>query len=270
MSGQAGRLPSGPKRATSNENWHNSCMKLDALAFGAHPDDVELTCAGTLIKMNSIGYATGVISLTQGELSTRGNRTTRAREFAAAAEIMSVKAHAMLALPDGGIASSWEQKLAVIHEIRKYRPGVVFAPYWKDRHPDHARASDLVREASFLSGLRKIETGQEAHRPHRVIFYPCRYEFQPSFIVDISEFHNRKMEAILAYESQFDSSANSRFGETETNISHPAFIRAIATRAKQYGSYIGVEYGEPFLVREPLNLEDPIAFFGSDYLDTFI
>jgi bacillithiol biosynthesis deacetylase BshB1 len=245
-------------------------MKLDALAFGAHPDDVELTCAGTLIKLNAKGYSTGVLSLTRGELSTRGNIETRTKEFAAAAELMSVRAHRLLSLPDGDINCSWDQKLAVIREIREFRPRVVFAPYWKDRHPDHARASDLVREASFLSGLSKVDTNQEAHRPNRVIFYPCRYEFTPSFIVDISDYHDRKMEAILAYESQFNSSAKSRFGETETNISHPAFIRAIATRAKQYGSYIGVEYGEPFLVREPINLDDPIAFFGSEYLDTFV
>jgi len=245
-------------------------MKLDALAFGAHPDDVELTCAGTLIKLNAKGYSTGVVSLTQGELSTRGNTITRAREFAAAAEIMSVKAHRLLSLPDGDINSSWDQKLAVIREIRELRPGIVFAPYWRDRHPDHARASDLVREASFLSGLSKIDTDQEAHRPNRVLFYPCRYEFKPSFIVDISEFHDRKMAAIQAYQSQFNNSANSLFGETETNISHPAFIRAITTRAKQYGSYIGVEYGEPFLVREPVNLDDPVAFFGKEYLDTFV
>jgi bacillithiol biosynthesis deacetylase BshB1 len=258
------------RQATSGEQWHNSFMKLDALAFGAHPDDVELTCAGTLIKLNAKGYSTGVVSLTQGELGTRGDSKIRAREFAAAAEIMSVKAHRMLSLPDGDLNCSWGQKLAVISEIRRFKPEIVLAPYWKDRHPDHARASDLVRESSFLAGLSKIDTDQAPHRPNRVIFYPCRYEFRPSFIVDISEFHHRKMQAIQAYESQFHNSAKSRFGETETNISHPAFIRAITTRAKQYGSYIGVEYGEPFLVREPLNLEDPVAFFGRDYLNSFV
>jgi len=245
-------------------------MKLDALAFGAHPDDVELTCAGTLIKLSAKGYATGVVSLTQGELGTRGNTEIRAREFAAAAEIMSVKAYRLLNLPDGDLSGDWHQKLKVIQEIRSFKPRIVFAPYWKDRHPDHARASKLVTEASFLAGLSKIETGQEAHRPNRVVYYPCRYEFKPSFIVDVSEFHHRKMEAIQAYESQFHHMGKSRFGETETNISHPAFIRAIATRAKQYGSYIGVEYGEPFLVREPLNLDDPVAFFGREYLDSFV
>lgn len=245
-------------------------MKLDALAFGAHPDDVELTCAGTLIKLNAQRHSTGVVSLTQGELGTRGDIEIRAREFAAAAKIMSVKVHRMLSLPDGDLNCSWENKLAVISEIRRFKPAIVFAPYWKDRHPDHARASDLVREASFLAGLIKIDTGQEAHRPHRVIFYPCRYEFRPSFIVDVSEFHHQKMQAIQAYQSQFHGLDKSRFGETETNISHPAFIRAVAARAKQYGSYIGVEYGEPFLVREPINLDDPVAFFGTEYLNSFI
>ena len=245
-------------------------MKLDALAFGAHPDDIELTCAGTLLKLQARGHKTGVVSLTRGELGTRGDSETREREFAAAARILSVQAHSMLNLPDGDLNCNWENKLAVIREIRRFKPGIVFAPYWEDRHPDHARASDLVREASFLAGLAKIDTGQEAHRPNRVIFYPSRYEFKPSFIVDVSEFHHRKMEAIQAYKSQFHHSEKLRFGETETNISHPAFIRAIAARAKQYGSYIGVEYGEPFLVREPINLDDPVAFFGTEYLNSFI
>jgi bacillithiol biosynthesis deacetylase BshB1 len=245
-------------------------MKLDALAFGAHPDDVELTCAGTLIKLNKKGYSTGVVALTQGELGTRGDIKIRAREFAAAAEIMNVKVHQILNLPDGNLTSSWEQKLAVITAIRSFKPGIVLAPYWEDRHPDHERASELVREASFLSGLAKIDTGQEVHRPNRVLFYPNRYEFKPSFVVDVSEVHHLKMQAIQAYESQFHSPTKLRFGETETNISHPAFIRAIATRAKQYGAYIGVEYAEPFLVREPLKLEDPVAFFGPEYLDSFV
>ena len=245
-------------------------MNLDVLAFGAHPDDVELTCAGTVIKLNRKGYSTGVISLTRGELGTRGDSEIRAREFAAAAEIMNVDVHRMLDLPDGNLDSSWDQKLAVIAEIRRLRPRIVMAPYWKDRHPDHEHASNLVREASFLAGLRKIETGQEAHRPHRVLFYPSRYEFKPTFIVDISDVHHVKMQAIQAYESQFHHASKSRFGETETNISHPAFIRAITTRAKQYGSYIGVEFREPFLVREPLRLEDPVSFFGPECLDSFV
>jgi bacillithiol biosynthesis deacetylase BshB1 len=245
-------------------------MKLDALAFGAHPDDVELTCAGTLIKLERKGYSTGVISLTRGELGTRGNSEIRAREFAAAAEIMNVKVYRMLDLLDGNLDSSWGQKLAVITEIRSFKPGIVLAPYWKDRHPDHEHASNLVREASFLAGLSKIDTDQEAHRPNRVLFYPSRYEFKPSFIVDVSDVHHLKMQAIQAYESQFHHASKSRFGETATNISHPAFIRTITTRAKQYGSYIGVEYGEPFLVREPLKLEDPVSFFGPEYLDSFV
>jgi len=189
-------------------------MELDALAFGAHPDDVELTCAGTLIKLNQKGYSTGVVSLTHGELGTRGDSKVRAKEFAAAAKIMALRVHRMLNLPDGDLTGSWEQKITVIREIRSFKPSIVFAPYWEDRHPDHARASDLVREASFLAGLSKIDTDQEAHRPNRVIFYPCRYEFKPSFIVDVSDFHHLKMQAIQAYRSQFHNTSMARFGET--------------------------------------------------------
>ena len=241
-------------------------MELDALAFGAHPDDVELTCAGTLIKLQSKGYSTGVVSLTRGELATRGDTRTRLKEANAAARIMGVTTHGVLELPDGNLGSTPEQKMTVVQEIRRLRPEIVFAPFWQDRHPDHANASDLVREASFLAGLSKIDTGQEPHRPNRVIFYACRYEFQPSFIVDVSEFHNRKMEAVRAYKSQFAGGGRG----PETNISRPEFLEAIEVRGRQYGAYIGVEYGEPFLVKEPLKLEDPVEFFGPEYLDSFL
>lgn len=245
-------------------------MSLDALAFGAHPDDVELTCGGTLCKLSSIGYSTGVVSLSRGELGTRGNRSLREQEFEAAATLLNTASHLLLDLPDGNISNSEEQRVAVIEVIRRFKPGIVFAPYWEDRHPDHARASELVRDASFLAGLTRIETGQEAHRPYKVIYYASRYEFTPSFIVDVSPFHEQKLSAIRAYGSQFHNPSAKGEAMDETNISRPEFLEAIVTRARQYGSYIGVEYGEPFLVREPMRLADPVAFFGSDYLSSFL
>ncbi len=241
-------------------------MQLDALAFGAHPDDVELTCAGTIIKLGEMGYRTGIIALTRGELGTRGSAEIRQQEFEAAGRIMGLAAHKMLDLPDGDVAVTRENKLKVIREIRTYRPRIVFAPYWVVRHPDHGHASELVREACFFSGLKKIATGQEAWRPYKVIYYQCRYEFEPSFIVDITPYHERKLQAIQAYKSQFDNPEKHLYGEDQTNISSPLFLDAIVTRSKQYGSYIGVEYGEPFLVREPMRLDDPVAFFGPEYL----
>jgi bacillithiol biosynthesis deacetylase BshB1 len=241
-------------------------MQLDALAFGAHPDDVELTCAGTIIKLGAKGYKTGVISLTRGELGTRGTAEIREKEFEEAGNLMGLSVHKMLNIPDSNVEVNWENKLKVIQEIRACKPKIVFAPYWVVRHPDHGHASHLVREAAFLAGLKKIETGQEAHRPNKVIYYPCRFEFQPSFIVDISEFHEQKIKAIQAYKSQFHNPEKDKYGDEETNISRPEFLEAIITRAKQYGSYIGVDYAEPFLVREPMRLQDPVKFFGPEYL----
>ena len=241
-------------------------MHIDVLAFGAHPDDIELTCAGTIIKLHATGYKTGVIALTRGELGTRGTAEIRAQEFEAAEKIMGLSVHKMLDIPDGNIAATQENKLKVIREIREHKPRIVFAPYWKVRHPDHGHASHLVREAAFFSGLKKIDTGQEAHRPFKVIFYPGRFEFVPSFIVDVSQYHGQKVEAIQAYKSQFHNPEKNKYGDEETNISTPEFLEAIITRDKQYGSYIGVKYGEPFLVREAMRLDDPVDFFGPEYL----
>ncbi len=240
-------------------------MQLESVAFGAHPDDIELCCAGTLIKLASKGYKTGVISLTRGELGTRGSPEIRNQEFQEAAGIMGLSAHKMLDLPDGNVSVSWENKLKIIREIRDYQPKIVFAPYWEDRHPDHANTSTLVREAAFLAGLKKIDTDQEAHRPSRVIYYQCWFEFQPSFVVDITECHDRKLKAIQAYKSQFHHPEKSQFGDDKTLISAPQFLETIITRAKHYGISIGTTYGEAFLVREPLRLDDLVSSFGTDY-----
>ena len=238
-------------------------MQLDAVAFGAHPDDIELFCGGTLIKLGSQGRKIGVISLTQGELGTRGSPEIRSQEFQEAATVLKVSTHKMLDIPDGDVAVNWENKLKIIREIRTYQPAVVFAPYWKDRHPDHENTSNLVREAAFLSGLKKIETDHQAHRPYRVIYYPCWFDFKPSFVVNITECHDQKIKAIQAYRSQFDHPDKSEFGDDETLISRPEFLERITTRDRFYGSSIGTTFGEPFLVREPLRLDDPIGSFDT-------
>lgn len=243
--------------------------QIDILAFGAHPDDVELACSGTLIGLAEKGYRTGVIALTQGELGTRGTPAIRVQEFEAASKVMGLAVHKMLDLPDGQIEVTEENRQKVIREIRAHRPSLVLAPYWQVRHPDHGYASNLVRESAFLAGLKKIDTGQEAFRPNKVLFYPGRFEFQPSFIVDISDHHARKIKAIQAYKSQFHNPDKGQFGTEATNISSPEFLEAIITRDKMYGSYVGVRYGEPFLAREPLRLDDPVAFFGPEYLNGF-
>ena len=237
-------------------------MQLDSVAFGAHPDDIELFCGGTLIKLGSQGHKIGVISLTQGELGTRGSAEIRSQEFQEAATLLKLSTHKILDIPDGDVAVNWENKLKIIREIRTYQPAVVFAPYWKDRHPDHENTSNLVREAAFLSGLKKIETDQQAHRPYKVIYYPCWFEFRPSFVVDITECHDQKIKAMQAYRSQFDHPDKKKFGDEETLISRPEFLEEITTRDRYYGSSIGTTFGEPFLVREPLRLDDPIGWMA--------
>lgn len=243
-------------------------MELDALAFGAHADDVELACSGTIIKLGALGYKTGVITLTQGEMATRGNAEIRAKEFREAAKIMGLTVHRMLDIPDGRVEITWEDKLKIIKEIRTHSPRIVFAPYWIARHPDHEKTSHLIRDAAYLGGLRKLDTNQEPFRPNKVVYYQTRFEFKPSFIVDISDFHEKKMKSILTYKSQFHNQDEVEFGNQETLISKPEFLGKIETRDKQYGSYIGVKYGEPFLIREAIKVNDPIQFFGPEYLET--
>ena len=243
-------------------------MKLNALAFGAHADDVELACSGTIIKLGASGYKTGVITLTRGEMATRGSAEIRAQEFAQSAKIMGLASHKMLDIPDGRIEVTWENKIKIIKEIRTYKPRIVFTPYWASRHPDHEKASHLVREAAYLSGLKKLKTDQEPYRPYKVIYYQTRFEFKPSFIVDISDFHAQKMKSILSYKSQFHHQDKAEFGDDETLLSRPEFLDRIETRDKQYGTYIGVKYGEPFLVREAIKINDPVDFFDAEYLET--
>jgi bacillithiol biosynthesis deacetylase BshB1 len=243
-------------------------MDLDALAFGAHADDVELGCGGTLIKLAAAGHRTGVVALTRGEMATRGSAAIRAREFGDSAVLLGLAAHEMLDIPDARVEVNWENKLKLVERIRAYRPRLVFAPYWVDRHPDHEKTSQLVREAVFLAGLTKIETGQPPVRPHKLIFYPTRFDFTPSFIVDVSAHHQQKIRAILAYSSQFGAADREDPKAPETLLSRPAFLDRIETRARQYGAQIGVLHGEPFLVREAIRVDDPVEFFGPEYLWT--
>ena len=243
-------------------------MDLDALAFGAHADDAELSCGGTLVKLAGLGYKTGIVVLTQGEMATRGSAEIRAREFSEAAKIMSLAVHEMLDMPDGRVEVTWENKLKIIGVLRSHMPKIVFAPYWVDRHPDHEQTSQLVRQAAYLAGLKKIETGQAPFRPHKVLYYESRFEFTPSYIVDISDAHGQKMKAVRAYASQFHRPGETASASGGTLIGRPEFLDTIETRARHYGAHIGVKYGEPFLVREALQVKDPVSFFGPEYLWT--
>lgn len=253
-------------RGTKAAALEEAVMELDVLAFGAHADDVELACGGTLARLAALGHTTGVTVLTRGEMGTRGNAAIRAKEFSAAARVLGLAVHSMLDIPDGRVEVTWANKLKVIRELRARRPKIVFAPHWVARHPDHEQTSHLVRQASYLAGLVKVETGQPPFRPLRVLYYPSGFEFSPSFIVDVSGSHEQKMRAIRAYRSQFSSRTRGAAENDGTLIGRPDFLESVETRDKHFGGYIGVKYGEPFLVREAIKIEDPVTLFGPESL----
>jgi N-acetylglucosamine malate deacetylase 1 len=233
--------------------------KLDVLAFGAHPDDVELSCSGTLMKMLAAGKKVGVVDLTRGELGTRGTPETRAAESAAATQIMGLTMRDNLGLSDGFLENDSAHRKEVIRAIRRYKPDLVIANAPRDRHPDHGKASDLVRDAAFLSGLSKAETffndrPQAAWRPKRVIFYIQDLWLRPSFVVDITPFWERKMKSIEAYTTQFFTAESK---EPETYISTVTFKEFLEARSREMGHFIGAKFGEGFITRIPLRVEDP-------------
>ena len=236
-------------------------MKTDILAFGAHPDDVELAAGGTLLKAARAGSATGVITLTRGETGTRGSLEARAAEFDAASRLMGLAHHEMLSLPDGRLAADEESKLAVVREIREHRPTILLLPYWEDRHPDHGAASRIVQEAAFLAGLRKLDTGQEPHRPAELVYYMSSWEFEPSFVVDISAHIEEKKSAIQAYGTQvFNPSLAT--GEEQTFISSEHFWQLLLSRMAHYGRLIGASFAEPFRIRGLVEIADLVGAFG--------
>ncbi len=231
---------------------------MDILAFAAHPDDVELSCSGTIMKAISQGKKVGIIDLTQGELGSRGTIETRYTEAGNASRIMGLSIRENLKMADGFFEINEQNKRAIIQMIRKYRPQIVLANAVEDRHPDHGRAAKLVSEACFLAGLRKIETEldgqkQEAHRPKAVYHYIQDHYIKPDFVVDVTEFIDRKIEAIQAYKTQFYDPNST---EPETPISGAEFFDFIKGRMLQFGRPIGVRYAEGFTVEREPGVED--------------
>jgi bacillithiol biosynthesis deacetylase BshB1 len=223
-------------------------MKLDILAFAAHPDDIELSCSATLMKHIDMGKTVGIIDLTQGELGTRGNVDTRYAEAAEASKIMGITVRENLRFKDGFFDFSEENKRKIIEQIRRFQPEIVLANAIEDRHPDHGRAAKLVADACFLAGLRKIETSydgvnQQAHRPKAVYHYIQDHYIKPDFIVDATEYVDRKLEAIKAFKTQFYD-PNSI--EPATPISGEDFFDFVKSRMIQNGRIIGVKYAEGF------------------------
>lgn len=223
--------------------------KVKILAFGAHPDDVELSCSGTLIKHVAMGDKVAIVDLTYGELGTRGSKESRMQESDRAAGIMQVSFRECLAFKDGFFKNDEEHQKKIIEVIRKYRPDIVLCNAFHDRHPDHGRGSSLVSDSCFLSGLSKIttfdanQTIQPAWRPSAVYHYIQDRYLAPSFLVDISGFMEKKMEAIKAYKTQFYD-VDSK--EPATYISNPKFLDNITSRAAEFGRIIGVDYAEGF------------------------
>jgi N-acetylglucosamine malate deacetylase 1 len=233
-------------------------MKLDILAIGVHPDDVELCIAGTLLKHIDMGYKVGILDLTRGELGTRGTPELRIEEATAAAKLMGAVVRENLGMRDGFFTDSEENQLKIIRMIRKYRPEIVFANAIRDRHPDHGRSAELESRSCYLSGLRKIETEldgvrQDAWRPKAVYHYIQDYRIPPDFCVDITPYLKRKMDVIKCFKSQFYDQDSE---EPKSPISVKDFLDYIESIGKINGRPIGVEYGEGFTVARPIGVED--------------
>ncbi len=237
--------------------------KLDILAFGVHPDDVELGCAGTILAAIAQGKKVGIIDLTKGELGTRGTAETRKIEAENAAKVLAISIRENLEMADGFFQNDEINQRKVIQTIRKYKPEIVLCNALEDRHPDHGRSAELVEIASFLSGLRKIETSlegvrQDEWRPKYLFHYLQDRFLQPDFVFDISDHIDKKFESILCYSTQF---FNLALNEPETYISSPEFMDAVKARAMMLGKRIGVKYAEGYITKKMI---------GIDSFDSFI
>jgi len=227
-------------------------MKLDILVFGAHPDDVELGCGGTIIKEIQRGKKVGIIDFTRGELGTRGNFNIRDIETQKATKLMGVKMRKNLNFKDGFFKNDDEHKLVLIKEIRKYQPEIVITNAPSDRHPDHARASEITINACFLSGLEKIITNQKVWRPKSIYHYIQFNNLKPDIVIDISQQMDLKIKVVKAYESQF---FNPKSKESETIISSKDFLDSVSYRSKDLGRQSGCEYAEGFLVNQLVKID---------------
>jgi len=229
-------------------------MKLDILAFGVHPDDVELGCSGTLLMEKKNGKKIGIIDLTQGELGTRGTAASRKEEAENAGRIMGVDVRENLGMEDGFFKNDRDNQLKIIKVLRKYRPEIIMYNAPDDRHPDHGRSAQLVYDATFLSGLRKIETEmdgeiQEAWRPVYSFNYIQDKYIEPSFVIDISEVIQKKIEAVKSFKSQFFH-PDYVSTEPQTYISSPEFLDSVISRSAMFGKMIGVQHAEGFISKQ--------------------
>jgi bacillithiol biosynthesis deacetylase BshB1 len=232
--------------------------KIDILAIGVHPDDIELGCGATILKQISLGYKVGFLDLTQGELGTRGSAELRLKEAEAAREYAQAIVRVNLGMPDGFFQNTPENKMKIIEVIRRFQPDVVLANAVHDRHPDHGNASKMTYEACFLSGLLKIKTSynnkpQDKWRPRKIFNFIQDYDIKPDVVVDVTEYMDQKIELVLKYKSQFYDPNST---EDDTPISSPEFIDKLKGRAIEHGRRIGVRYGEGFTCRDFVGVND--------------
>jgi bacillithiol biosynthesis deacetylase BshB1 len=230
-------------------------MNLDVLAIAAHPDDIEQTCGGTLIRMAEMGYRTGVLDLTAGDMGTRGTPEQRIAESETAANHLQLAWRGNLYLPDARLENALSARMTLAVKIRELKPRVAILPYWEARHPDHYRAGELGYEACFLAGLKKLDEYSEPHRPFKIIYSSLYADVKPSFIVDISAQFERRMTALLSYVSQYGSveQGGALFPDEQE------IRERLGAIARFYGNLIGVRYGEPFVVKEAIEIGDIVA-----------
>ncbi len=232
---------------------------VDLLFFGAHPDDVELSVGGTIVRAVRDGLRVGMVDLTRGEMGTRGTPATREREARASARALGAAFREQLDFGDGGLRTGRDEEMEIIEVVRRARPRLVFAPWPDDRHPDHTRTGRVVTEASFYAGLAQLKTDRPAHRPQTVIYYMQNYMIPPSFVVDVTPAWKTKMKAIRAFKSQF---FDPKSKEPRTFISDPRFLEMIDARGRHFGALIGTAYGEAFVTKQPPRVDDVIAAYG--------
>lgn len=227
--------------------------KVDIIAFGAHPDDVEIGTGGLLAKEAAAGYSIGIVDLTQGEMSTNGTVEERAIESEKAGKILGIKWRKNLKIPDRNIEINNENLSKVVTVIRQYRPEIILIPHWEDRHPDHVACSNLVTEAHFNAGLRKFIPDLEVYRPQKVFYYFINSTANPSFVVDVSEYYEKKKDSIFAHESQF-----LRKNNMLKTVLNQGFPYLIESRDRYFGAQIRVEYAEGFIAKGLVNIQDPM------------
>ncbi|MFQ5662511.1 MAG: bacillithiol biosynthesis deacetylase BshB1 [Terriglobia bacterium] len=232
---------------------------VDVLAIAAHPDDAELTCGGTLAQSVRRGYRVGILDLTQGEMGTRGSPETRAREAARAAKLLGLHHRENLGLADARLEPTQANKRAVAARLRALRPGVVILPYWEGRHPDHTHACQIAYQACYLAGLKKLDLAGPPHRPFKILYSPLYDESgrtRPSFVVDITRDYSRRARAIACYRSQFSGRPRQERG---VHLPLADLQERLAALCRYYGQLIGVKYGEPFLTREVMQVDDIVG-----------